>query len=159
MIAALAGGVAARRGRQWSSRKEAMMTRMGVPLGTFLLLAAVIPARAADPGWAVKVCADKAYTWAHEVEVEVTDGQGKNKQDLVDWKRADSSKVDFPVAGALATSETLRVEADANPYDAQAYICVLYGGKLARTIMFLDTFDATVRRTDTDTGCPCYSQK
>jgi hypothetical protein len=161
MIAAVRGRTAnALRWPYFGSKGEAMMTRMGVLGATmFLLLAAAAPAWAANPGWVVQVCADKAYTWAHEVDVEVTDGEGKNKQDLVDWRRDSSTTVDFPVSGALANAATLHVEADADPYDAQAYICVLYGGKLARTIMFLDKFDATVSRTDTGTGCPCFSGK
>lgn len=131
------------------------MMRMGVLLGTVVLLTAAGAVRAADAGWAVKVCADKAYTWAHEVEVHIVDGEGKNRQDVAEWKRDSSTTVDFPVSGALASAETVRVEADAEPYDAQVYLCVLYGGKLAKVMMFLDKSTATVRRTDTDTGCPC----
>lgn len=134
------------------------MRRMETLLGTLLVLAASGSAWAVEPGWVIRVCTDQAYTWAREVEVEVTDDQGKNKQDLVDWRR-DSPTGDFPVAGALAQAPALRVECDANPYDAQAYVCVLYGEKLVRTIMFQDEFDATVKKTETDTNCPCMPSK
>ncbi len=133
------------------------MTRTGIFTGALLLVLAG-QSWAADAGWVVRVCADQAYTWAREVEVEVTDGDGKNKQDLADWSPS-SPTADFPIAGALANADALRVELDANPYDAQAYVCILYGGKLVRVVKFLDTFDAVVRRTDTDTGCPCMPKK
>lgn len=127
-------------------------------LGALVLVAAGGGAWAAEPGWVVRVCPDKAYTWAHAVEVEVTDGQGKNKQDLVDWTRP-STQTDFPVAAPLAAAPTLRIECDGNPYDAQVYLCVLYGGQLVRTLRFLDELDATVAQSETDTGCPCMSSK
>ena len=134
------------------------MTRTRTVVGALLLLAAAGRASAADPGWVVRVCADKAYTVAHTVDVAVTDGEGKNKQAVVHWKTHSTQTV-FPVAAPLAKAPTLRVECHGEPYDQQVYLCLLYGGKLTRVIMFQDKMDATVAQTETDTGCPCLPDK
>lgn len=107
-------------------------------------------ARAADAGWAVRVCRGQNEAAA----IKLTVGDGTTTKELVNWQ-SDNPKTDFAVPAPLSSAAKLTVTADSEPADGKVALCVLWNGAPAKAMKFNDLMSATVAQADKDDSCPC----